>query len=81
LVLESASDPSLPWCYKLPPNHNPRGPILHPTLTRVSKICYLALLEAKRAFKYIHVDTRTGETKPIVSNETLAQCFGEAVIA
>ena len=41
---------------------------------------YLALLEAKRAFKYVHIDKSTGEIKPIVSNETVAQCFGEAVI-
>ncbi|KAI0452169.1 hypothetical protein F5B21DRAFT_506478 [Xylaria acuta] len=41
---------------------------------------YLALLEAKRAFKHVHVNNATGETKPIVSNETLAQCLGEAVI-
>lgn len=41
---------------------------------------YLALLEAKRAFKYIHIDNRTEEIRPIVSNETVAQCLGEAVI-
>lgn len=40
----------------------------------------LALLEAKRAFKHVNVDNATGEIKPIVSNETLAQCLGEAVI-
>lgn len=42
---------------------------------------YLALLEAKKAFKHIHFDERTGSHLPIVSNEYLAQCFGEAVIA
>ncbi|KAJ5471928.1 hypothetical protein N7539_008497 [Penicillium diatomitis] len=41
---------------------------------------YLAILEAKRAFKYIHSDDRTGDCKPVVSNETLAQYLGEAVI-
>ncbi|KAK3291877.1 uncharacterized protein B0H64DRAFT_468637 [Chaetomium fimeti] len=41
---------------------------------------YLALVEAKRAFKYIHFDDQTGKSKPIVSNETLAQYLGEAVI-
>lgn len=42
---------------------------------------YLALIEAKRAFKYIHFDEWTGEHKPVVSNETLAQYLGEAVIS
>ncbi|CAH0025849.1 unnamed protein product [Clonostachys rhizophaga] len=41
---------------------------------------YLALLEAKRAFKHVHIDNATGEIHPIVSNDTLAQCLGEAVI-
>ncbi|KAH6623807.1 hypothetical protein F5144DRAFT_615500 [Chaetomium tenue] len=41
---------------------------------------YLAVLEAKRAFQYLHYNTRNGNTKPIVSNETLAQYLGEAVI-
>ncbi|KAK1749577.1 hypothetical protein QBC47DRAFT_333388 [Echria macrotheca] len=41
---------------------------------------YLALLEAKRAFKYIHVEERTGSYIPSVSNEHLAQYLGEAVI-
>lgn len=40
---------------------------------------YLALIEAKRAFKYIYFDEWTGEHKPVVSNETLAQYLGEAV--
>lgn len=40
----------------------------------------LALLEAKRAFQSVHVDKVTGVIKPIVSNETMAQCFGEALI-
>jgi hypothetical protein len=42
---------------------------------------YLALIEAKRAFKYIHFDEWIGEHKPVVSNETLAQYLGEAVIS
>jgi len=41
---------------------------------------YLALLEAKRAFKYIHFDDKSGKYSPIVSNEHLAQYLGEAVI-
>ncbi|RSL57388.1 hypothetical protein CEP54_008328 [Fusarium duplospermum] len=41
---------------------------------------YLALLEAKRAFKDIHFDERTESYHPIVSNENLAQYLGEAVI-
>ncbi|KAF5000394.1 hypothetical protein FDECE_11214 [Fusarium decemcellulare] len=41
---------------------------------------YLALLEAKRAFKYIHFDEKTERYNPIVSNENLAQYLGEAVI-
>lgn len=41
---------------------------------------YLALIEAKRAFKYIHFDEWIGEHKLVVSNETLAQYLGEAVI-
>lgn len=46
--------------------------ILHP---------YLALLEAKRAFKYIRVDDRTGISSPIVSDNTIAQYFCEALLA
>lgn len=42
---------------------------------------YLAILEAKSAFKYIHVDERTADRKPVVSNETLGQYLGEAVIS
>lgn len=41
---------------------------------------YLALLEAKRAFKHIHFDEKTGSYTPAVSNENLAQYLGEAVI-
>jgi hypothetical protein len=41
---------------------------------------YLALLEAKRAFKHINFDEKTGKHIPIVSNENLAQYLGEAVI-
>lgn len=42
---------------------------------------YLARLEAKRAFQRIHYNTRTSTQAHIVSNEDLAQCLGEAVIA
>lgn len=42
---------------------------------------YIAILEAKSAFKYIYVDERTGDRKPVVSNETLAQYLGEAVVS
>ncbi|KAK4075265.1 hypothetical protein Purlil1_12695 [Purpureocillium lilacinum] len=42
---------------------------------------YIALLEAKRAFRHVQVNNITGETRPVVSNEVLAQCFGEAVVA
>ncbi|KAI3127124.1 hypothetical protein CBS147326_7289 [Penicillium roqueforti] len=42
---------------------------------------YLALIEAKRAFKYLDFDERTGKPKPVVSNETLAQYLAEAVIS
>jgi hypothetical protein len=41
---------------------------------------YLALLEAKRAFKHINFDEKTGKHIPIVSNENLPQYLGEAVI-
>jgi hypothetical protein len=41
---------------------------------------YLALLEAKRAFKHINFDEKTGKQIPIVSNENLPQYLGEAVI-
>lgn len=40
---------------------------------------YLALLEGKRAFKQLHTD-RAGNRHPVVTDETLAQCLGEAVI-
>ncbi|GJP93185.1 hypothetical protein AlacWU_06084 [Aspergillus niger] len=40
----------------------------------------LAFLEAKRAFKFIHIDERMGEYQPIVSKGTLAQYLGEAIV-
>jgi hypothetical protein len=40
---------------------------------------FLALLEAKRAFKRVDVD-KTGRIQPVMSNEVMAQCFGEALI-
>jgi hypothetical protein len=40
---------------------------------------FMALLEAKRAFKDIDFD-KSGRARPIVSDETLAQCLGEVVI-
>lgn len=40
----------------------------------------LALLEAKRSFRDVRFDERTNECIPIVSDETLAQYLGEAVI-
>ncbi|KAK3933555.1 hypothetical protein QBC46DRAFT_368696 [Diplogelasinospora grovesii] len=39
----------------------------------------MASIEAKRAFKYIHVDEHTGVFHPLVSNETIAQYLGEAI--
>lgn len=42
---------------------------------------YIALLEAKRAFRHVQVNNITGEIRPVVSSEVLAQCFGEAVVA
>jgi hypothetical protein len=42
---------------------------------------YLAFIEAKRAFKYIRLDERTGDYTPVMANETLAQYLGEAVIS
>ncbi|KJZ76407.1 hypothetical protein HIM_04136 [Hirsutella minnesotensis 3608] len=42
---------------------------------------YFALIEAKRTFQRLHIDDKSGEIHPIVSNETLAQCFGEAIVA
>ncbi|KAH7303706.1 hypothetical protein B0I35DRAFT_155857 [Stachybotrys elegans] len=41
---------------------------------------FLALLEAKRAFKYVRLDESTGNYIPVISNENLAQCLGEAII-
>ncbi|KAK4034730.1 hypothetical protein C8A01DRAFT_38835 [Parachaetomium inaequale] len=41
---------------------------------------FLALIEAKRAFQGIHCDEKTGNVEPIVSDRTLAQYLGEAVI-
>jgi len=41
---------------------------------------YLALLEAKRAFKSLYFDEKTERYIPVVSNESLAQYLGEAVI-
>ncbi|ATY61328.1 hypothetical protein A9K55_005861 [Cordyceps militaris] len=40
---------------------------------------YLALLEGKRAFKHIYIDA-TGKASPIISDDTLAQYLGEAVL-
>ena len=42
---------------------------------------YVALLEAKRAFKHIGFDHDTGKYLPIITDENLAQYLGEAVIA
>ncbi|GLA55781.1 hypothetical protein AnigIFM63604_002730 [Aspergillus niger] len=42
---------------------------------------YLALLEAKKAFKQIRFDDRTEQRKPVVSNETLARYLGEALVS
>jgi len=41
---------------------------------------YLALLEAKRSFKYIHFNERTKDYNLVVSDDTLAQCLGEAIV-
>jgi hypothetical protein len=41
----------------------------------------LAFLEAKRAFKSLHIDERTGYLQPVVSNATLAQYLGEAIVS
>ncbi|PLN79114.1 hypothetical protein BDW42DRAFT_201838 [Aspergillus taichungensis] len=35
----------------------------------------LALLEAKKAFKYMHFDQNSGRLKPVISNATLAHVF------
>ncbi|KAL5333556.1 hypothetical protein BJX70DRAFT_392094 [Aspergillus crustosus] len=37
--------------------------------------------QPKKAFKTIHVDERMGRAQPVVSNETLAQYLGEAIVA
>ncbi|PYI01211.1 hypothetical protein BO78DRAFT_464784 [Aspergillus sclerotiicarbonarius CBS 121057] len=42
---------------------------------------YIALLEAKKAFKSMQIEQRTGRPVPRVSNETLAQYLGEALVA
>ncbi|RAL04870.1 uncharacterized protein BO80DRAFT_422102 [Aspergillus ibericus CBS 121593] len=42
---------------------------------------YFALLEAKKAFKSMYIEERTGRSMPRVSNETLAQYLGEALVA
>ena len=41
----------------------------------------LALLEAKKAFKYMRFDQASGQLKPVISNATLAQYLGEALIS
>ncbi|KFA81330.1 hypothetical protein S40288_08312 [Stachybotrys chartarum IBT 40288] len=41
---------------------------------------YVAIIEAKRTFQRLHIDDKSGEIRPIVTNETLAQCFGEATL-
>ncbi|TWU70496.1 hypothetical protein ED733_000739 [Metarhizium rileyi] len=41
---------------------------------------YMALIEAKRA-QGIHIDSRTGRSSPVVSNDMTAQYLGEAVLA
>ena len=41
---------------------------------------FLAILEAKRAFSDFVLDTKTNPPIPSISNETLAQLLGEAVI-
>lgn len=41
---------------------------------------YLALLEGKRAFKHLYIDDATGKASPIISDDTLAQYLGEAVL-
>lgn len=39
----------------------------------------IALFETKKAFKTMEFDEQTGQYKPVVSNETLAQYLGEAL--
>jgi hypothetical protein len=41
---------------------------------------YIALVEAKRAFKKGYFSEKTGNYTPVTSNENLAQYLGEAVI-
>lgn len=41
----------------------------------------LALLEAKKAFKYMHFNEKSRNPKPVVSNATLAQYLGEALVS
>lgn len=41
---------------------------------------FLALIEAKKAFRYLRVDERTGALSPVVSDDTVAQYLGEAVV-
>lgn len=41
---------------------------------------YMALIEAKRTFQHLHIDDNSREIRPVVSNETLAQYFGEAIV-
>lgn len=41
---------------------------------------WLALLEAKRAFKHVDFNSESGEYVPVVTDENLAQYLGEAVI-
>ena len=41
---------------------------------------FLALIEAKKAFREIYFDENSESYEPVMSNEHLAQCFGEAVI-
>ncbi|PWY71767.1 hypothetical protein BO94DRAFT_608352 [Aspergillus sclerotioniger CBS 115572] len=42
---------------------------------------YLALLKAKRAFRFMYTDKRTGRPMPRVSNKTLAQYLSKALVA
>lgn len=42
---------------------------------------FLAILEAKRAFRAVDVNERTGMLTPAVSNQTLAHYLGEELVA
>jgi hypothetical protein len=42
---------------------------------------FLAIVEAKRAFERVELNTTTDTFTPVISNDTLAQIFGEAVVA